>query len=143
VADQSEPDRHSALRDAVEVIGDRWKLLIVASLLEGPQRFGELERQIDGIAPTVLSARLRALEADGLVIARPYCERPPRYTYELTESARALAPALDLLTVWGAGGPGAESPLHHACGTPLEAGWFCSTCERPVAAGEVEELDFV
>jgi len=134
--------RRAGLRAALDAVGERWKLLVIASLLEGPRRFGDLERELDGIAPNVLSSRLRALEDDGLVVARPYSERPPRYTYELTDVARGLAGAIDLLAHWGAGGRGGEAPVHEDCGTPLEVGWFCPTCERPVSDADAEELDF-
>lgn len=141
-SEPAEPDRGDALRAAADAIGDRWKLLIVAALLGGPRRFGDLERELEGIAPNVLSARLRALEADGLLVARPYCERPPRYAYELTEPARGLAAALDLLAHWAASGGGGELPAHRECGTQLEAGWFCPTCERPVSDPDAEDLDY-
>lgn len=138
------PTTVTALREALDAVGDRWKLLVVATLLDGPRRFGDLERELEGIAPNVLSARLRALEEDGLVLARPYCERPPRYSYELTEAGRGLAAPLRLLAGWGAArrGAAADRPLHSACGTPLEAGWFCPTCEQPVADDQAEDLDY-
>jgi DNA-binding HxlR family transcriptional regulator len=134
----------AALREALDAVGERWKLLLVATLLDGPRRFADLERELGGIAPNVLSSRLRALEEDGLVVARLYCERPPRYSYELTDAARGLAAPLRLLAGWGASRRGgtAESPVHSACGTPLEAGWFCPTCEQPVADAEAEALDY-
>ena len=74
----------SSLADALASVGDRWTLLIVATLLDGPRRFGELQDELDGIAPNVLSSRLRELEAEGLVVTEPYSERPPRFVYELT-----------------------------------------------------------
>ena len=132
----------AGLRAAADAVGERWKLLVIASLLDGPRRFGDLERELEGIAPNVLSARLRALEADGLVVARPYSDRPPRYTYELTELARGLAGAINLLAAWGAGDRATAAPVHRACGTPLSAGWYCSTCEQPVSDPDAEELDF-
>ena len=74
----------SPLADALARVGDRWTLLVVAALLEGPKRFNELQEELDGIAPNVLSARLKALDRAGAVVARPYSERPPRFVYELT-----------------------------------------------------------
>ncbi len=66
------------------------------------------------------------------MVARRYSERPPRASYELTEEGRALAGALRLLADWGARhGESADPPRHTACGTPLEAVWWCPTCERP------------
>src|SRR5947209_4568459 len=68
----------SGLAEALATVGDRWKLLVVAALLEGAGRFGELQRAIPEIAPNILSQRLRQLESEGLVIAQPYSRRPPR-----------------------------------------------------------------
>ena len=92
----------SPLADAVARVGDRWTLLAIASLLSGPKRFNELAEELGGIAPNVLSARLKALTEQALVVSRPYSERPPRFVYELSESGRELAGALRLLADWGA-----------------------------------------
>jgi DNA-binding HxlR family transcriptional regulator len=132
----------SPLGDALESVGDRWTLLVVATLLDGPRRFGELQDELDGIAPNVLSSRLRQLEQEGLVVAEPYCERPPRFVYELTEPGRALSAPLRLLADWGARRRGGEQPVHAACGTPLEATWYCPTCQEPVADDDAGELHY-
>ena len=91
----------SPLAHALERIGDRWTLLVVDALLDGPSRFNELHEALPGIAPNVLTQRLRHLEREALLVARPYSERPPRFEYELTESGRELAGALRLLADWG------------------------------------------
>jgi DNA-binding HxlR family transcriptional regulator len=123
----------SPLADALARVGDRWTLLIVAALLEGAKRFNELQDELDGIAPNVLSGRLKLLGEQALVVSRPYSERPPRFVYELTESGRELGGALRLLADWGAGAAGDAEPLRHAaCGTPLEARWWCADCETVV-----------
>jgi DNA-binding HxlR family transcriptional regulator len=128
------------LAHALSVIGDRWTLQVVAGLLDGPQRFGELADALGGIAPNVLTTRLRQLERDGLVVATPYSQRPVRLAYALTDSGRELADAIALLAAWGARQTGdAEGPVHDACGTALETRLYCPTCERPadeVAASE-------
>ncbi len=97
----------SPLADALHRVGDRWTLLVVAALLEGAKRFNELQDELEGIAPNVLSGRLKLLAEQALIVARPYSERPPRFEYELTESGRELAGALRLLADWGARGAGA------------------------------------
>src|SRR3954451_13562377 len=101
------------LADALSRVGDRWTLLVVAALLDGPKRFNELQDELEGIAPNVLSSRLKALAEQALAVAQPYSERTPRFVYELSESGRELAGALRLLADWGAravggarGGPG-------------------------------------
>jgi DNA-binding HxlR family transcriptional regulator len=131
----------AALGNALETIGDRWTLLVIAALLGGPRRFGELQQELPGIAPNVLTQRLRQLERDALVVARPYSERPPRFVYELSSTGQELAGVLRLLSSWGARNVGGEL-RHSVCGTPLEARWWCPTCEQPVADSEDEELHF-
>ena len=129
------------LAAALSAVGDRWTLQIVGALLEGPARFGDIEREVAGIAPNVLSSRLRHLEAEGVLLAEPYSERPPRFVYELTPSGRSLAGALRLLAEWGARhGEGAEGPRHAACGTEMEAALYCPTCERPVDGSEETDV---
>jgi DNA-binding HxlR family transcriptional regulator len=130
----------SPLAEALASVGDRWTLLIVAALLDGPRRFGDLEKELQGIAPNVLSQRLRNLESQGLVRAERYSERPPRFVYELASSGRELAGALRLLSDWGARHTGdVDPPRHSVCGTPLEAVWYCPTCETPVEDQGAEE----
>ena len=132
----------SPLAAALERVGDRWTLLVVEALLDGPRRFGDLEEAVTGIAPNVLSQRLRRLEGAGLVVAEPYSERPQRFVYELSDTGRELAGVLRLLADWGARTQGGEPPRHAACGSPVEARWWCPTCERPVEDDEAEELHF-
>jgi DNA-binding HxlR family transcriptional regulator len=122
----------TALDWAAERVGDRWTLLIVNALLSGPLRFGELGEALPGIATNVLSQRLKRLEADGLVLSSAYSARPPRFSYELTQTGRELAGVLTLLAHWGAVAGGGEVVRHSACGTSLEARWWCPTCDRPV-----------
>ena len=131
------------LEAALDSVGDRWTLLIVEALLEGPLRFGDLQEALPGIAPNELSQRLRRLDSDGLALAQPYSERPQRFVYELTGTGRDLAGALRLLADWGARHrESADPPRHEACGTPLEVRWWCSTCEHPVDGEGADELHF-
>src|ERR671911_845455 len=92
----------SPLAAALEAVGDRWTLLLVEALLDGPRRFGDLQEALEGIAPNVLTQRLRRLEGEGLVVAQPYSQRPPRFVYELSAAGNELAGALRLLAHWGA-----------------------------------------
>ena len=114
---------------ALERVGDRWSLLLVEALLDGSLRFNELQEGVAGIAPNILADRLRRLEREGVVHARPYSDRPPRMEYALTAAGRDLAGALRLLADWGARRSPDSDPVRHAlCGTPLEARWYCPTC---------------
>jgi DNA-binding HxlR family transcriptional regulator len=126
----------SALSGALARVGDRWSLLLVESLLDGPRRFAELQASVPGIATNVLAQRLRRLEADGVVMARPYSRRPVRYSYALTEAGLDLAGAARLLAQWSAdhGGGEADPPTHQSCGSPLVARWWCPTCDQPADA---------
>ncbi len=131
----------SPLEEAVARVGDRWALLIVSALLDGPRRFNDLQADVGGIAPNVLSQRLRTLEQHGVVVATPYSERPPRFVYQLTAAGAELAGALRLLAQWGAGqSPDTVEPLRHqACGTPFEARWYCPTCNSVEGDPTAEE----
>ncbi|MDQ3940483.1 MAG: helix-turn-helix transcriptional regulator [Actinomycetota bacterium] len=140
----SEQEATSALEEAVRRVGDRWTLLIVQALQAGPRRFNDLSREVPGIAPNVLSQRLKALERDAVVIARPYSKRPPRAAYELTAPGRELAGALALLAQWGArSSETASARRHEACGTPLEARFFCPTCSRVVEGDRSGETRYL
>jgi DNA-binding HxlR family transcriptional regulator len=130
----SEPEPGSSpLAAALATVGDRWTLLVVEALLPGPRRFNDLLGQIPGIAANILSDRLKRLEREALLVARPYSVRPPRASYQLTAEGTELAGALRLLAHWASrhADPG-ETARHLACGTPLQARWYCPTCDQLV-----------
>jgi len=134
-------DPTAALDFALARVGDRWSLLLVASLLGGPRRFGELAAAVPGIAPNVLADRLRRLARAGLVVARPYERRPVRYEYALTADGMELAPVVRSLAVWGARRSGAgEGPRHAVCGTRLELRFWCPSCREVIEEGILEEV---
>ncbi|MEZ5874477.1 MAG: helix-turn-helix domain-containing protein [Hyphomicrobiales bacterium] len=87
---------------ALDVVGEKWSLLILRDLFrKGPLRFQTLEEGLPGVAPNTLSARLKALEARGVIMTRLYESHPPRYEYLLTDKGRALGPVLKALYTWG------------------------------------------
>ena len=87
---------------ALDVVGEKWSLLVLRDLFRnGPQRFQDLEKSLPGVAPNTLSARLKALEAQGVVATRLYERHPPRYEYFLTDKGKALGPVLKALYAWG------------------------------------------
>jgi DNA-binding HxlR family transcriptional regulator len=134
----------AALDQALAAVGDRWTLLVVAALLDGPLRFGDLQEAVPRIATNVLTQRIRGLQEEGLVSAEPYSTKPARYSYELSAAGAELAGALRLLADWAARHRSDVEPLRHSvCGTPLEAAWYCPVCdlvEREADAGD--ELHF-
>lgn len=88
--------------ESMEVIGGKWKVLILWALREGPERrFGELRRMVPGITEKVLSSHLREMEADGIVRRVSYDEVPPRVEYGLTKDGLRLNDALEPLAAWG------------------------------------------
>ena len=110
-------------------------------MLPAPLRFNEIAEAVPGIAPNILSDRLRRLEGAGILVATPYSRRPAAHGYALTIDGRELAGALHLLAGWGARRGGVGEPLRHElCGTPLQAAWHCPTCGRLVADDEPDEL---
>jgi DNA-binding HxlR family transcriptional regulator len=86
---------------ALDLVGDKWTLLIVRDLASGPRRFVELQRVLPGISTEQLRSRLNRMVADGMLTRRRYREVPPRVEYELTERARQLMPVLGELARWG------------------------------------------
>jgi DNA-binding HxlR family transcriptional regulator len=136
-----DPSATSPLAAALDRVGDRWSLLVVEALLDGPRRYGELATAVTGIAPNILADRLRRLEREGILRSTPYSTRPLRLDYGLTADGRELAGALRLLADWGSRRSPEAEPLRHAlCGTPLEARWYCPTCTVPVEDAEAEEV---
>ncbi|MGI8594762.1 MAG: winged helix-turn-helix transcriptional regulator [Solirubrobacteraceae bacterium] len=94
--DQWAPDAR-----ALDLVGDKWTLLIVRDLAAGPRRFVELQRVLPGISTEQLRSRLNRMVADGLLTRQRYREVPPRVDYELTDRARDLIPVLGALASWG------------------------------------------
>lgn len=91
---------------ALNVVGERWTLLILRDLLrEGPRRFQDFQESLAGVAPNTLSARLKAMEEQGLVERVQYSERPPRLEYHLTDKGRSLGPIVKAMRDWGLKNP--------------------------------------
>ncbi len=84
-----------------DVIGDRWKVKIVESLLDGTQRFGELKKSVGNITQKVLTSNLRKLEEHGVLIRKVYAQIPPKVEYRLTALGKKLKPMIDSMIEWG------------------------------------------
>jgi DNA-binding HxlR family transcriptional regulator len=86
----------------LDLIGERWTLLILRDLfLQGPRRFQDFQDSLGGLAPNILSARLKDLEDKGLVVRHLYSEHPPRLEYHLSPKGKTLGPVLKALRAWG------------------------------------------
>ncbi len=118
-----------SLARALEVVGERWTLLIVRDAFYGVRRFNDFQAHLD-IPKAVLSDRLSGLVEDGILERRPDPEHAGRHLYELTAAGRGLWPALHALLVWGGHNRHPNSRLfrHAACGTRLDDRGFCAQC---------------
>lgn len=126
---------------SLEVVGERWSLLLVRSVMLGAHRFDDLLVAL-GATRSVLTARLRLLEAEGVLERRPYSERPPRYEYHLTAKGLELWPVIAHLQQWGdahycepAGPPVVLE--HRDCGGHPDAHLRCDRCGADLDGGEV------
>lgn len=98
-----EGDDCGMVREILDLVGDKWTLYIIATLKDGPVRFNELRRRIDGISQRMLTINLRGLERDGLVKRTLFPTIPPRVDYELTEVGRTLLAPVMALVTWANG----------------------------------------
>ena len=92
---------HCPVASSLDLIGDRWSLLVIRDLFAGKTRFGEFVASPEHIPTNILAERLKRLEHAGLVASVAYSEHPPRFEYQLTERGRQLSPVLDALATWG------------------------------------------
>lgn len=131
------PDQVCSIARTLEVVGERWTLLVLRDALFGLRRFDEFRASL-GIASNVLAARLDRLCAEGLLERRPYQERPERHEYLLTAKGRDLAPALLMLMQWGdrhypnPGGPPRVAVHAGECGGHLDDTLTCERCGQQV-----------
>lgn len=87
--------------NTIKIIGSKWTMLILRDLLEGTQRFGELQRSLVGISPKTLSVRLSQLEKDGIVRKKIFAEIPLHVEYSLTSKGRSLGDVISKMREWG------------------------------------------
>src|SRR5712692_6255758 len=106
---------------SLELVGDRWTLLIVRDLLTAPRRFQDFRASLAGIAPNILSDRIKLMETHGLVTRRLYSDHPPRAEYALTDKGKELGVVVGALATWGSRHIYPDVTLVHAdCGHPVE-----------------------
>ena len=139
---QDYADQTCSIARSLEVIGERWTLLILRDVLLGRHRFDEIVESL-GVTRTVLTQRLRHLVAEGVLERRAYHQRPERFEYHLTAKGQELMPVIAQLIWWGdryypepAGPP--RLLVHHGCGGAVEAAYRCTTCHAELSGGEVD-----
>lgn len=129
-----------SIAGTLDVIGDRWSILILRDAFRGVRRFDELQADL-GIARNVLADRLTKLVCQGVLTRQQYSERPPRFEYRLTPKGVDLSPALVALMRWGdkhlADGEPPLTLLHEACGHPLDQTFVCWHCDQTVTPGGI------
>ncbi|HET9197826.1 MAG TPA: helix-turn-helix domain-containing protein [Solirubrobacterales bacterium] len=138
------PALDCSVAKALEVIGERWSLLIVRSVMHGNRRFGEMQESL-GIARNVLSARLQRLVDEEILERRAYQESPPRYEYFLTQKGLDLWPALIALLNWGDRySPSPEGPrrliVHKECGGTVSERGICESCGKLLTARDAKQV---
>lgn len=125
-----------SIQRTLDIVGDRWTLLIIRDLFRGVRRFSRIQADL-GVAKNLLADRLSALVDAGVAERVPYQARPLRHEYRLTPKGRALSPALVALMRWGdewCSSQGAPTELvHDSCGTRLELQPWCTTCNTPIS----------
>ena len=126
---------------SLDIVGDRWTILILRDVFRGLHRYDEFRRDLD-IPRAVLADRLRRLVDGGVLAKRVYQERPVRHEYRLTEMGRELSPILVGLMQWGDRWLSEDGPptrlVHDACGTEVALGFHCFTCERDFSPTEID-----
>jgi DNA-binding HxlR family transcriptional regulator len=130
-----------SIANALDVIGDRWTILILRDTFRGICRFDHFHRDL-GVARNLLSDRLAKLVEHGVLAKTLYEERPPRFEYRLTDKGRDLSPALVALMRWGdryeSGPSGPPIELVHAtCGQPLDQVFVCWQCDTTANPNEI------
>ena len=131
--DPSDPAaRPCSIQRSLDILGDRWTILIMRDAFRGVRRFDDFRTDLD-IARPVLTDRLKRLVEAGVLERRLYCERPPRFEYRLTRMGAALSPALVALMRWGDQWLSDDGPptvlVHEACGHPLDQAFVCWHCD--------------
>ncbi|WP_051471659.1 winged helix-turn-helix transcriptional regulator [Patulibacter minatonensis] len=129
---------------SLEVVGERWTLLLVRSVMLGVRRFDDLQSHT-GVTRSVLTARLRRLVDEGVLERRPYQDRPPRFEYVLTEKGLGLWTVIEHLRQWGDEHyPEPEGPprviVHKRCGGHPDVHLMCDRCGEPLSAWSVKAI---
>ncbi len=117
--------------NTLDLVGDRWTLLVVRDLLRGRSKFSELRETVEGVPPAILSARLKSLEEAGVVTKRQYQDRPARFAYQLTAKGHALGVVVGAMATWGEQYAASDLTLVDGeCGHGIRVVYHCPTCAR-------------
>jgi len=131
------------IAQTLNIIGDKWTLLIIRQLMLGYDTYKEIQDRLAGIPTNLLSNRLKSLEEDGLITSQLYQSHPPRYRYLLTESGQDLADVFNSIMLWS------ERNLkkchkiltHSECGHKIELTYYCPNCDKTIKREEIAVTD--
>lgn len=136
-------DMHCSIAQCLEVVGERWSLLIVRDAFLGVTRFDEMQQRL-GISRNILNQRLARLVEQDVLAKVPYSEHPPRFDYELTAKGRDLWPVITAMRQWGDDHAAPDGPplqlVHRDCGDIADARTTCSACGETIDAGNVKAI---
>lgn len=124
----------------LDIVGERWTLLIIRELLVDTLRFQDLQDQLPGMAASLLSDRLKNLEEHDIIRREYYSEHPPRAAYTITDKGRELGMVVGALGRWGVRHLGAKMSKivkHAQCGHSIEPSHYCTHCEESVRSSEI------
>lgn len=133
-------DQACAVSRTLDIVGERWTLLIIRELLVGTLRFQDMQERLPGIAASLLSDRLKTLEENNIIRRDYYSEYPPRAAYALTDTGRELGMVIGALGRWGVRHLGAKTSKkarHTQCGHTIEPSYYCSHCEEIVRSQNI------
>jgi len=127
------------IAQTLNIIGDKWSLLILHQLLIGHETYKEMQDNLDGIPTNLLSERLKSMEADDLIEKELYQSHPPRYKYSLTEKGYDLEDVFNSLILWGERHLNIcyKKLVHKDCNHGIEHRYYCSHCEKIVDISEI------
>lgn len=138
------PDQDCSAAYALELVGERWTLLVIRDIFAGLRRFDEIQREL-GVARNILASRLQRLVDEGILERRPYSHNPPRHEYFLTEKGIDLWPVLVTMMRWGdRHGDWPHGPplvvVHKGCGGHMDDHFICERCGARLTARHVHAL---
>ncbi|MEM8620551.1 MAG: helix-turn-helix domain-containing protein [Actinomycetota bacterium] len=133
-------EKACSIQLSLDILGDRWTILILRDAFRGVRRFDEFRRDL-AIARPVLTDRLKRLVDAEVMARRQYCARPPRFEYRLTPKGMALSPTLVALMRWGDDWLTESAPptvlVHQRCGQPIDQQFVCWHCDETFTARDI------
>ncbi|MCM3714531.1 winged helix-turn-helix transcriptional regulator [Halalkalibacter oceani] len=130
------------IAQTLNIVGDRWTLLVIHEILIGHSTFNEIKKNLEGISSNLLSDRLKHLEEVGLIESTVYSKHPPRYQYTLTESGQDLEDVFHAFVLWGSKHLETcyKKLVHTRCQHEVELLYYCPSCKQHVDKDELQAV---